>query len=139
MDLTIDGTEDNKDEKRKRVPQQFLQSWLIDFNWLRYDGKKMWCQLCRALNGCNTVLSRGTDVFKRDTLVDHAKSDSHVKAFKANVDGVLLAQPPTLPGGQTLFDGDGMQSSISSANALARANVFKAVFKGLHHGQSMNQ
>ena len=65
--------EKSKEETTTPTDRVFQKSWLIDFEWLRYDGvaTKMHCQICRnagsKLAG-NTDFVAGSENFKRENV-----------------------------------------------------------------------
>ena len=74
----------SKEETTTPTDRVFQKSWLIDFEWLRYDGvaKKMHCEICRnagsKLAG-NTDFVAGSENFKRENVRIHGNSGRHRK------------------------------------------------------------
>lgn len=76
-----------KYEKNKRK-RPFVQDWLSQFNWLRYDqdDDKMFCEPCRKYAPSSLPASTlsssfidGTNLYRVESIKSHAKSSYHIK------------------------------------------------------------
>ena len=70
-------TEKTKRSKTEVKARMFLDSWLNDFEWLRYDNNEniMYCEFCRNCGSTlagSTEFVQGSNKFKRENIRAHA-------------------------------------------------------------------
>ncbi len=76
------STESRTETKRKKkFAHRFQRSWIEKFNWLRYEGGKMFCDVCQQAKKENS-LTVGSDNFRTSTLVRHLCSTDHKQAVR---------------------------------------------------------
>ncbi|XP_061167632.1 uncharacterized protein LOC133176530 [Saccostrea echinata] len=101
-----------KEYEKKRKPRSFQVKWIQEYKeWLLYDGKKMFCKMCRSSYGQLAVkrladkggfknYSKGPFVvgcenYKHSTLIAHEKSEGHMLAVQHSES--MKAPPGTTP------------------------------------------
>ena len=60
-------------DKRKR---EFISSWTLSYPWLTNGPDGMTCTICTKYEKSGTFVT-GRNIFKRDSIHQHEKSDSH--------------------------------------------------------------
>lgn len=97
---------ENEDEPatKKRKAYRFQRSWLQEFEWLEWDSEKelMRCKYCKAFPmHSSSSLVHGCDTFKRETLIKHLQSKSHIYCrdcyFTRNGKSKTATQPKAIP------------------------------------------
>ena len=73
---------DQSSEQKSNLPKQnFQQSWLKKYKWLKFDPPKgMFCSLCQKSKKSNPFTT-GCANYRTSTLVCHIESQDHQNAF----------------------------------------------------------
>jgi hypothetical protein len=61
--------------KRERI---YLPKWEQEFRWLEHSGIGMICKICKSYEKIRTFVN-GNKHYKKETLVSHEKSETHVR------------------------------------------------------------
>ena len=74
----VENTAGSKEKTKKR---HFNSHWKLTRSWLSFDGKAMYCSVCKNAGCRNIFTEEGSTNFKTSTLDDHAKSKEHQQAL----------------------------------------------------------
>ena len=79
---TNPDSKSNKDDSKKNVPKrEFNPAWLEKNPWLKFDNKKMTCEICIS-EGKDNPFTSGCTNFRHSTIVRHINSNQHRAAME---------------------------------------------------------
>ncbi|KAL1258746.1 hypothetical protein QQF64_024624 [Cirrhinus molitorella] len=75
----------------RELRREYRVQWEQEFTWLRREGGKMFCDICRKAKMSNGFV-RGCTTMQKSALTDHKSSQSHNEALRVVNQSVAMSK-----------------------------------------------